>query len=1010
MKTTHILTCVILSFLLLMSLSLDSKPKKKVEKGLIRIEVVSENGATISDYSLSSSKNRMVYEPDKSGIVEQFFTLGDVLKVKASGYKSEMVEITSLQSKKLRIIIKQMNKYEDEDHQIYTVYGGEISEHRSVGAVSTVSGEDLEIYPSTYLPDALSGRLNGYFYRKTSSEPGSNSNNSFVRASNGGAPVIMVDGVVRDLDYVDPETVESVQLLKDASLKSLYGGVYTNGILMVKTRRGKPYENKFKINAQTSIESPTANPQFLNSKDYVTAYNTALENIGLQAIYDLSNYDGSKPYQYPDVDWYNNMLKNYMNMTKVNAQFSGGTINTRYFLHLGYQGEKGLEKHTDYPTKENTISVRGNVDNTIFDFITFNLGINAALKIKKWANTSASDYFTLLSNIRPNEFPMTMPSSILGGESNEDILGGIETRRNNPLGAISRNGHVNREFTYLQSDFTMKMDFGKWIKGLAWNNSVTFDIYNYYSSRKDGGFSVYEPTSFDDDGNILTVRKWGYDPVVTSLVQGDVVGRRNWHFRSVLDYDRDLGNNHKISAIMMYFMQQQNYNSEIHSVRRVNIGAMANYSYQDKYILEASANYVGVPSFAKKNRFGLFPTIGAAWIASSENFMRGMKWLDYLKVRASYGILGSTNYSSTGIVSNYYYKSLYSIGSSYAQFTSFNNIVTISQIGNKDVKFQKSHELNAGLDFEILRHSLTGSFGIFRNELKGSIANSGDVTPGVSGKGSALMYDNVKAYRSEGLDAELHYKKQIGDFSFNIGGNLAYGKSKTTKELQVPYPDDMAGLLKVTNDGDVKGYQVIGTYSSQEDIESSPLQTFEGKVYPGDFKYKDVNGDNVINAEDQTVIANVTPKLQYGISISLKYKGINLDLLGYGLADYDLMLTNSYYQIYGGRKYTNVIFKGLPNGNAHPVLRAENNFNNFVDSDYWVVNGGFFKLRNMELGYTLPSKWSESFGVHKLKIFFRGANLFTISKIEDLDPECLSAGLTDYPLVKTFTGGLSLSF
>ena len=580
---------------------------------------------------------------------------------------------------------------------------------------------------------------------------------------------------------------------------------------------------------------------------------------------------------------------------------------------------------------------------------------------------------------------MTMPSSILGGESNEDILGGIETRRNNPLGAISRNGHVNREFTYLQSDFTMKMDFGKWIKGLAWNNSVTFDIYNYYSSRKDGGFSVYEPTSFDDDGNILTVRKWGYDPVVTSLVQGDVVGRRNWHFRSVLDYDRDLGNNHKISAIMMYFMQQQNYNSEIHSVRRVNIGAMANYSYQDKYILEASANYVGVPSFAKKNRFGLFPTIGAAWIASSENFMRGMKWLDYLKVRASYGILGSTNYSSTGIVSNYYYKSLYSIGSSYAQFTSFNNIVTISQIGNKDVKFQKSHELNAGLDFEILRHSLTGSFGIFRNELKGSIANSGDVTPGVSGKGSALMYDNVKAYRSEGLDAELHYKKQIGDFSFNIGGNLAYGKSKTTKELQVPYPDDMAGLLKVTNDGDVKGYQVIGTYSSQEDIESSPLQTFEGKVYPGDFKYKDVNGDNVINAEDQTVIANVTPKLQYGISISLKYKGINLDLLGYGLADYDLMLTNSYYQIYGGRKYTNVIFKGLPNGNAHPVLRAENNFNNFVDSDYWVVNGGFFKLRNMELGYTLPSKWSESFGVHKLKIFFRGANLFTISKIEDLE-------------------------
>lgn len=1013
MKTKHIQYCLLAAFLsVAVSLPADAKgEKKKARKSQVMIEVVSADGSRIGDYTMSSSKNRREYTPDDAGMVKDMFTLGDVLKIKAPGYKTSLVELTSMDAKSMRVVLEKGNRYEDEDHQINTVYGGTMSELRTVGSFSQVSGDDLYMFPSMSIEEALSGRLNGYFYRKTSSEPGGITSSEFVRGQSGGTPVIMVDGVVRSLDLIDPETIESVQLLKDASLKALYGGVYANGILMVKTKRGKAFENTFNVNVMSGVGLSTAKPDYLNSREYAKYYNQAMENIGLRAKYDPDMYDGSRPYQYPDVDWYGDMLNDFTTYTKANAQFSGGSRNTKYFLHVGYQGEEGMEKYTKYPKRDNRLTVRGNVDNTIFDFITLNVGVNAALDNTKWSNVSMSDYFSLLSSVRPNEFPMAIPASMLEGDYDyEYLLGGSSTRRKNPLGEITRNGYKVNETTYVQSDFDLIFDFHKWVTGLKWSNSLTFDVYNVYTSQRNGGYAVYEPIGFDENGNVSSVRKWDYDQVVTSLSQGSVTGRRNWHFRSVLDYDRVFGTDHKLSATLMYFMQQMQYHNELHSVKRINVGARVNYAYKDKYIVDVSANYVGVPSFAKKNRFGLFPTAGLGWVASNEGFLEDAKWLDFLKVRASYGVMGSTPYSSKGIVSNYYYKDLYSIGSSYGPFTSFDNIVTIGQIGNPDIGFQKTAEFNAGIDFEVLDHSLAGSVGFFNNQMTGGIVNSGDVTPGVSGKGSALMYENVKAYRTRGMEAELYYTRKFGDFKMKVGGNIAYGESKTTKELQVAYPDDMAGLLKTIYNGDVKGYQVIGTFQDQADIDNSPKQTFGSQVFPGDFKYKDVNGDGYVNAEDQVVIANQTPKVQYGITINLEYKGFNLNLLGYGLAGFDTMLSNSYYQIYGGRKYSRIIENGLPNGNPHPILRAGSNSNNFVDSDYWVAKGGFFKLRDAEFGYTFPVKWTSKVKINKLKIFARGTNLFTISNIKDLDPECIDAGISGYPLTRTVTGGLSFSF
>lgn len=999
------------ALLLTMSSVAYAAGQKKVSSQTYEIQVVSTDGTPVGRAQVFSSKNRNSYTVSDAGTISLDLKQGDIVKVKAGGYETATLDLLGARNGVLKVSLIPCEKYEDEAHVVHTADGGAMSELRSVGSFSKVDGAQLEQTPSLYLMDALSGRLNGLFYMRRSTEPAGGSWSGFVRAPYGGTPVVMVDGVVRDLDYIEPETIESVELLKDASLKALFGGENTNGILMVTTKRGKSFENAVRVNVQSGVEMPTALPGFLNSMEYADAYNSALENIGLSPIYDPYMYDGSDPYQYPDVDYYGELLRKHMDITRANAQFTGGSRNTKYFVNLGFQNEKGLEKYTSYPYSDQTITVRGNIDNTAFDFITMKVGVNAALQTKQWYYQGSSDFIASLSNVRPNEFALMYPKELfLSGDVDKNVYGGSISRQRNPLGMLVDYSHVKREFTYVQTDFSFIIDLDEWVKGLSIRPGVTFDIYNYYSSRKNGDYAVYEPTAFDADGYITAYNVYGADSASSSQVEGAVSGQRNWHFRNTVNYDRTFGGKHEVSALLLYFMQQKVFNSEIHSVRRMNVAASANYMYDKRFIADVTFNYVGVPSFAPGKRFSLFPTVGAGWVLSREDFLSGADWVDFLKLRASYGILGSTEYGSNGIVSNYYYKDLWNVGSTYGNFTAFENIATVSQIGNMNITFQKSRELNIGADFDLFDRSLSGSVGFFYNHLTGAIANCADITPGVTGKGAALMYTNAKEYKSSGFEAELTWNKRFGELELALGGNMSYGKSTIVKEIDIDYPDYLAALRKIGVYGDTKGYTVIGTFADQADIDASPVQAFAGKVYPGDLKYKDMNGDNIIDERDRSVIANVQPRLQYGLNISLKYKGINLDILGYGLAGYDTMLDNKYYQIYGSRKYSNVLKTGLPNGNAHPALRADNSTNNFVASDYWVVDGSFFKLRNLELGYTLPSSWTERAGLHAVKVFGRGTNLLTISKIKDLDPEYLDAGVSSYPLFMTLTGGLSFSF
>ena len=979
--------------------------KKEKVKAVVtaEIEVVDESGEAIPFAVVTSSKKRNVYTTDADGRIVLTVPSDDVLKLSAEGYETKIVSDAVYGT----ITLQKEVAFNGDEHTFHTLFG-ETTERRSVGVRSKIKGSDLEANPTMFFLNALGGRLNGLFTSDNTLVPGFTSATTWVRANQGNV-IIMVDGVQRTLDYIEPETVESVQLLKDASLKSLYGGLDASAILMINTYRGKPFENKARVNIQTGVQTPLRLPEYLDARDYASRYNDAAIANGMAPIYtDIEKYrTGEDPILHPNIDYYDMFLNKQMDITRVNMQYSGGNEKTRFFTHVGYQTNGGLEKFTKYPNRDNVYTIRGNVDNQILNFITFAAGFNTALQNKSWPNMSTQTFFNMLSDTRPNEFPIFIPGANVGKPAEESVFGGTFTNQNNPYGALVHGGRAEREYSYIQSDFSLKFDLDRWVKGLSIRPMLTFDMYNYFTSTQGETYVVWEPSATGNPADPIAYTSWGQETRETSNSRSGATTMRNYVFNVTANYNRVFGK-HDINALLVFNGQREEFNGQSQDLKRLNYGGLVNYMYDNRYMAEVSLNRVGIGSFAPSERFGLFPTFGLGWVMSEESFMDGLTWLNYLKWRGSYGVLGSTSYYSDFIFSADLYRDKWEAPGTWGQVSSFNQRAYQTQTGNPTLSFQKTYDLNIGVDIQLLR-SLMLSATWYQSTLKGALANLTDMTPGVTGKNAALMQHNYKEYQAKGWEAEAVYSNRIGDFRFDIGANICYGVATVPVEADPPYPDELAGLRKVRTVGDVLGQQYVGVFENEADITASARQGY-GQVRPGDLKYADKNGDGTVDNLDRVVIANTNPSLQYGITVKLNWKGFNLDLLGYGLGGFDQHLTNKYYRIYGDRKYSKVLIDGLPNGNPHPILSPEYRNNNFINSDYWVVDGSWFKLRNVELGYTLPYTLTEKFGVGTLKVFARGTNLLTISKIKDRDPEAIDAGIGNFPLCRTITGGISISF
>lgn len=1005
---------VVFCFLFLLSglnLSAQNANKKaKTVKISLDSRIVDQDGQPIPGAKIYSSISRMYTKTFADGKFSFQTSSDDVLVVKADGYETMTITSTDESLKKGKVTLNESKELNGESHQINLPFGT-TSERRTTGAYSVVKGEQLENTATMSIQSTLGGRLNGLFQMQNTQVPGWTNHNMYVRGG-WGDYITIVDGVERTLEYIEPEVIESVELLKDATLKSLYGGLQANGILLITTKRGKAFENSIKINVEHGVQTPTRLPKYLNSYDYANYYNKALANDGYAPMYDQTALDAYKnhtdPILYPDVDYYKEFLNKSFNMTRVNTQLSGGNDKSRYFAHIGYQGNGGLEKYTSYPNADDILTVRSSVDMDVADFITVSAGFNGASQVKEWPNISTQSFFDPLAAHHPNDYPIMIPGSLVGLPNVESVIGGTAEKQNNPYGLLTGRGYAERRYTYIQSDFGLTFNFDQWIKGLKVKPFVSFDVYNVETATKAATFTVYEPVYSAATGEV-TFNQWGNTTQETKQTRTDAEVRRNYAFNLTSTYDRTFGK-HDVKGILNFYQSRFEIRNVDEDPRRQNLGLHLSDMISDKYILEANVNRVGVTSFSKENRYGLFPAVGAGWIISEEDFIADASFIDFLKVRASYGILGSTTYTAEGGFSTHLYQDVWKQNGTIS-LDGENYLVSLDRTGNPNIGFQKSYEFNAGIEALLFEKSTRISLGYFNNINEGFIGDRGNITPGVIGKNEALPFWNFKKFGLKGFEGELWYNRFIGDLEFSMGANFTYGISNRIADGEPNYPaDSFNGLITQGRPVDaIMGLEAIGVFKDQADINLSPLQMF-GPVRPGDIKYADANKDGYVDERDRDEIGNNSPRLQYGFNFEVKYKGFNLSVLAMGYGKYQRQLNNRYYQIYENRKYSQVVIDGLPNGNAHPQLSVTSSENNFVNSTYWIINSGFLKPRNVELGYTLPHKLTQRFGVNDVKLFTRGFNLLTLSKIKDLDPENLGAGIENFPLCSTLSAGISVSF
>jgi len=480
---------------------------------------------------------------------------------------------------------------------------------------------------------------------------------------------------------------------------------------------------------------------------------------------------------------------------------------------------------------------------------------------------------------------------------------------------------------------------------------------------------------------------------------------RNYGYFGQLSYDRTFQAKHQLKSDLVIFQsRRENLGSSQDDVNRT-FALRTNYVYNKKWIAELDMAVMGSSRFTKGNRYGYFPTVGVAWIASEEKFLKDKEWLDFLKIKASTGLLGTDNYFDFFLFESRWNTS---------QSTHFGpkleedvNTSTLVHVGNPDLTWEKSFEINIGAEASFL-NCLTADFNYFNNYRYDILTPT---TSFSSINGGELMYRNYGSVRNQGVELALEYSGNIGKLHYSIGGNTIWSKAVYEKT------DDMEGLSsnrkKEGKPVDTRfGLIAEGLFKSGDEIAAHPVQDF-GPVQIGDVKYANINNDHHINENDMLPIGNEYPRFQFGLNINLAYKGFELSLSGSGMAQYDIYLNNSYYWMREDQKYSTFVknyFNPSTGEGKFPRLTTQQNQNNYRSSSLWMRSGNFFKLRDAMLSYSLPQNITNKMTLKQVKLFVRGSNLFTISSIKDLDPEYIDAGVTGYPFFRSFTGGINVVF
>ena len=896
--------------------------------------------------------------------------------------------------------------------EVQSVAYGNLPSWMVTGAVSSAKGDDIAKSFTTNLSSALHGRISGLNVNQYGTEPGEATSNLYSRGKStlySNDVLVIIDGFEGDLENLIPEEIETISLLKDASASVLYGSRAANGVLVVETKRGKKGDLKVNFGIKQGIQRALELPDFLGSYDYARLYNEALENDGKAPLYttdDLAAYkSGSDPYLHPDVDWYNEVLRKTAPISNYDLNFSGGSENLKYFVLLNILNSQNLYQKTgdisdnSINSKYRRYNFRSNVDIDVLKNLKAIILLAGSVEDKDNPRAiNTSNIFWKMSKIAPNAFPVKNPNGTWGGNN----------IYSNPLGDITETGFYSSNARTIQTVLKLIQNLDFVTKGLSVSGTVSFNNYFRTFSSKTRQYEMYSISGNNLDD--IEYTKIGQN---TSLA-GNENGSESWrraNIEAALNYSR-LFNKNELNA--MLFFRTDNYKIgnatglTSFPYRHNDFGGRFTFANSKKYIADFSFGVSGSENFPKGNRYGFFPAVSLGWILSNEDFISKLTWIDNLKLRGSYGMVGNDQIGGQ----RFMYNETYSYGDSYFLGTSNTSIGTIneSNLGNPDLSWEKSKMLNIGIETSIF-NCIDASVDVFNEKREDILAEPNATVPGYLG--IRLPSLNVGKVNNKGFEAMVRLRSfKKNKFKYTIEGNIWYAKNKIKYYSEVPQEYEWlyhTGLPV----GQPFGYEALGFFQSESEIASSPVQNFSKEVKPGDIKYRDMNNDNVIDELDVHAIGNSDiPKITYSFNVNLEYEGFDFGLFFQGVSGRTISLSGDLYKAFQDDGKAGPIALGrwtesTAASATYPRLSSENNQNNFgVYSTYWQRNGSFLKLRNVELGYTVPKKLIRKVGLSNARFFVNGTNLISFDHLDYSDPEISYSG---YPPLKTYSIGCKIS-
>ncbi len=933
--------------------------------------------------------------------------------IEKEGYVSEFLNISDISDE---ITLKEVIFLQSAKDQIKLGIGTK-NKREMVGATSTITPKDHMTYDNTqWVRDYIEGLLLGV------------KGSSNIRGL--GDALFVIDGVIgRDPNILNMEEVDQITVLKDANAVALYGSQAKNGVIVINTKRGLVNRREANVNVRYGLKTPISMPKYLGSIEYMTLYNEARTNDGLELQYDpmlIEEFkNNTNPYRYPNVDFYSgDFLRTMATTADITTEFSGGNNKTQYYVNMGWNYDQPLvDLNPDANTGSNRFNVRGNIDFEVNDFIKSSVDAVAILSSNK---TSLTNLLNEGTSFKPNAYAPLLPISMIDTLGNPGLaaqvnaagiydgmlLGGSQQfKEYAPLADVIAGGYQNSMFRSTQFNNSVDFDLDMITEGLSAKTYLSFDFYDAYRLSVNNKYRVYEPT-WDGD-QIIGLTPYGdldQKDLTENVSTNDYVTRLG--FYGLINYQKEINENHSFQSTFLGYVNSHKSNNTIQPNNNAHLGLQVSYDFKNKLFVDFSSAYVTSTKLPEGNRGGFSPTAGVAYILSEEDFIKKVEFINYLKLKATGGIIKS----DLGINGYYLYDENYSDGSGYnwADGAGTNRTKNISQGANSLMTFEERVDLNVGFE-SYLMNSIWLEFNYFKTDMDKQLVTLDNKYP--SYYNAFKPYDNYNKDTYKGFELGLDYIKTFKDLTLKLGGNILYAQSEVAKRIEINEYDyqnrvgkpveSIFGLVDQgfysQNDFNTDGE---GNLSLKKDL---PVPAY-GAVKPGDIKYLDKNNDGVINDNDRESIGQQINPWSYGVNYRLQFKGLSLFVLGTGQFGGEAIKNDDYYWVDGNDKYSEVVIDRWTPETAKtasfPRLSAGTNNNNFRTSTFWMYNNSYFMIKRAQLTYEFGDKVCQKLRMKNLSVNVAGSNLLEVSKNSDIR----QLNIGGNPQYRYFTLGLRTSF